>query len=138
MTSTNAATRRLMAARDLRAALSAAYDAFECLLMVFQASDDPADGTFVPFVMAAALTADGLDAMGFAPSLPSGGMGERITPIADGEQASASELAALCRGLVTSLERVAKTASNPDDGEACRDAIRCARRIHVLLTGGEP
>ncbi len=133
-----AARRRLTAAGDLLDVLSAAYDAFECLLIAFQASDDPADSTFVPFVMSAALAADGRDAMGFAPSLPPGGMGERLAAMADGRQASARELAALCRELVTSLESVAKTASNPDDGEACRDAIRCARRIHVLLTGGEP
>jgi hypothetical protein len=69
VTSMAAARRRLTAAGDLPTVLSAAHDAFESLLMAFEASDDPADSTFVPFVMSAALAANGRDAMGFAPSL---------------------------------------------------------------------
>jgi len=138
MTSMTAARRRLTAAGDLPNVLRAAYDAFEYLLMIFQVSDDPADCMFAPFVISAALAADGRDAMGFVPSLAPGGMGERNAAMADGEQASASELAALCRDLVTSVEPVGETGSNPDGRAACRDAVKCARGIHLLLTGGEP
>jgi len=138
MTSLTAARRQLTAASAPPAVLNAAYHAFECLLTVFRAEDDPAGDMFTTFVMAAALAADGRDALAFAPSLPPAALEMGIPPAADGEEASAHELADLCRDLITNLQRVAATASDPDDGAACRDGVRCARGIHVLLTGGEP
>ena len=138
MTSPSSARRQLIAASGLLAGLKAAYDAFECLLTAFEDDDDPACSTFAAFVMSAALAADGRDAIAFAPSLPPAALDIEIAPAADEEEASANELADLCRDLVTNLQSVAETASNPDDEALCRDAVRCAREIHRLLTGGEP
>lgn len=138
MTSPTAARRQLTAASGLSAVLNAAHAAFEFLLVAFRAGDDPDSSTFAVFVMSAALAADGRDAIAFAPSLPPVAMDGGSAAVADGERASAIELADLCRDLVTSLERVHETASNPDDGASCRNAVTCARGIHVLLTGGDP
>jgi hypothetical protein len=137
MTSLTTTTRQLTAASGLPADLNAAYDTFEWLLMAFRAWDDPACSTFAAFVMSAALAADGRDAIAFAPSLPPAALDAEIAA-ADGGKQSASELAGLCRDLVTNLQRLAETAPNPADGAACRDAARCAVGIHRLLTGGEP
>jgi len=138
MTSLTAARRELTAASGLAATLNAAYDAFEFLLMIFRDGADPAADVFAAFVMSAALAADGRDAIAFAPSLPPAALHGEIAPAADRQEASANELADLCRDLVTSLERVAETALNPDDRAGCRASVRYARGIHVLLTGGEP
>ena len=53
-----------------RGVLDAAHDAFEDMLSVIRAFEDPEDGMFIPLVMAAASAADGRDAIAFAPSLP--------------------------------------------------------------------
>jgi len=135
MTSPSSARRQLIAASGLLAGLKAAYDAFECLLTAFEDDDDPACSTFAAFVMSAALAADGRDAVAFAPSLPPAALDGRLPAMADGERASANELADLCCDVITLLERAAETASNPGDCVACRNAIRCALGIHVLLTG---
>jgi len=138
MTSPTAARRQLTAASGLPAVLNAAYSAFECLLTVFRAGNDPAGDMFAAFVMSAALAADGRDAIAFAPSLPPAALVGEIAPAADGEEARAHELADLCRDLVTNLQGAVATASNPGDGAACREGVRCARGIHGLLAGGEP
>jgi len=50
--------------------LDAACEAFEDVLTVIRQHDDPGGGLFIPMVMAAASTADGRDAVCWAPSLP--------------------------------------------------------------------
>jgi hypothetical protein len=53
----------------LAAILDAAHDAFEDMLQVLRAHEDPAGGVFLPVMVAAATAADGRDAIMFAPSL---------------------------------------------------------------------
>src|SRR5215813_3839609 len=61
---------RVEQADDLAAMLNAAHSAFEDMLSVIRALEDPGHGMFIPLVMAAASAADGRDAIAFAPSLP--------------------------------------------------------------------
>src|SRR6266568_4569005 len=61
---------RLHRASGLTAILDAACDAFEDMLPVIWDHQDPSDGMFIPFVMAATCAANGRDAVLFAPSLP--------------------------------------------------------------------
>src|SRR5215831_15707812 len=70
MTRIAMARNRVEQADGLAAMLDSAHDAFEDMLSVIRAHEDPADGMFVPLVMAAASAADGRDAIVFAPSLP--------------------------------------------------------------------
>jgi len=60
---------RLDQASDLAAILDAAYDAFESILPVLRAHEDPADPMSGAVVLAAASAADGRDAGLFASSL---------------------------------------------------------------------
>jgi hypothetical protein len=61
---------RLRDSRDLGAVLDAAYEAFEAMLAAIRAHEDPGSVFFSRFTMAAALAADGRDAIAFAPSVP--------------------------------------------------------------------
>ena len=65
-----AARNRLQRAGDLPAVLDAACDAFEDVLAVLCDHQNPADDTFITFVLAATCAANGRDAVLFAPSLP--------------------------------------------------------------------
>jgi hypothetical protein len=126
----------------LAAMLDAAHDAFEDMLSVIRAHEDPADGMFVPLVMAAASAADGRDAILFAPSLPP----HQLHPETAGEQshepgsmrATAGRLAVLSQLLASRLTDAATSAPNPGDQAACTAAARSARDIHSLLTGSGP
>src|SRR5215470_11750044 len=99
MTRITAVRNRVEHAHDLPAVLDAAHDAFEDMLSVIRAHEDPMDGMFIPLVMAAASAADGRDAIVFAPSLPP----HQFHPAVAGEQphepgpvqTAASRLAAL-------------------------------------------
>ena len=61
---------RLEHASGLPAVLDAAYDAFEDMLGVIEAQQDPGGGAFAAFVMAGAAAANGRNAVAAAPSLP--------------------------------------------------------------------
>ena len=61
---------RVQHAAGLAAILDVAYDAFEDMLRLLRAHEDPASGLFPAVMMAAASAADGRDAIAFAPSLP--------------------------------------------------------------------
>ncbi len=61
---------RLEQADGLAAVLGAAHDAFGDILLAIRAHENPADGMFIPLVMAAASAAEGRNAIVFAPSLP--------------------------------------------------------------------
>ena len=108
--------------------LDAAHDAFDDMLAVIRAHEDPDDGLFVPLVMAAASAADGRNALAFAPSLPP----HRLHPPAAGEESSgpgpareiAGQLAALRELLATRLTEAAGTAPDPADRPACAPSRR--------------
>ena len=70
MTLTPTTLERVRHAAGLAAILDAAYEAFEDMLQILRAHEDPASGLFLPVMMAAASAADGRDAIMFAPSLP--------------------------------------------------------------------
>ena len=61
---------RLEQASGLDGVLDATYEAFEAMLSVTTAHEDPGSGLFAAFVMAAASAADGRDAVASATSLP--------------------------------------------------------------------
>jgi len=133
---------RVEQADNLAALLDAAHDAFEAMLSVIRAHEDPEDGTFIPLVMAAASAADGRDAIAFAPSLPP----RRLHPATAGKQshepgsprAIASKLAALSELLARRLTEAARSAPISADRTACTDAAHSARDIQALLTVSGP
>ena len=142
MTRLATARGHLAQAEGLTATLDAAHDAFEDMLAVIRAHEDPDDGLFIPLVMAAASAADGRNTLAFAPSLPP----HRLHPPAAGEERSAAspapeiarQLAALGEMLATKLTEAAQSAQGPADRAACTDAARSARDIHALLTRSGP
>jgi hypothetical protein len=142
MTNIAAARNRLQRAGDLPAVLDAACDAFEDVLVILCDHQDPADDTFVTFVLAATCAANGRDAVLFAPSLPAHRL--HATPEAeqDPHRGSAGDavsvLAALSHLLVARLVQAAAWARDHGDRAACHDAARSAREIHSLLTGSGP
>lgn len=127
---------RLHQASDLAAILDAAYDAFESMLSVIRAREDPDDPMFGAVVMAAASAADGRDAVLSAPSLPPRPL--QAPDAKEGHDAPvpvADLLAGLCELLAARLDDAASIASDSDDRAACQAAARWARDIHALLTG---
>src|SRR5690349_16277974 len=70
MSSLFAVREHLQQASDFAAILDAACNAFESMLLVLRAHEDPGDPAFGAVVMAAASAADGRHALLFAPSLP--------------------------------------------------------------------
>ena len=132
---------RLQNAVGLAAVLDAAHDVFEGMLSVIRAYEDPANGLFIPLVMAAASAAEGRNAIIFAPSLPPGPLHPAARAEEPGDadaKAVTVELAALSELLVTRLTQAAHSAPDHADQAACRDAARSARDIYVLLTGSRP
>jgi len=130
---------RLHQASDLAAILDAACDAFESMLPVLRAHEDPDDPMFGAVVMAAASAADGRDAVLFAPSLPP----HRLRRADAGERHDAVEavvgvLASLSELLAGRLDEAASIAPDPGDQAACQAAARWARDIHALLIGNAP
>jgi hypothetical protein len=130
---------RLSQANDVVAILDAACDAFETMLSVLRAHEDPGDPLFGALIMAAASAADGRDAVLFAPSLPphrprTAGTEESY----DAVGAVADIVAGLSELLAARLEDAARTAPDPGDQAACQAAARWAHDIHSLLTGNAP
>ena len=130
---------RLYQADDVVAILDAACDAFESMLSVLRAHEDPGDPVFGALVMAAASAADGRDAVLFAPSLPphrprTAGVEESY----DAVGVVADALADLSELLAGRLDDAACIAADPGDQAACLAAARWARDIHSLLAGDAP
>jgi hypothetical protein len=130
---------RLDQASDLAAILDAACDAFESMLSVLRAHEDPGDPMFGAVMMAAASAADGRDAVLSAPSLP-----PHRLQAADAEErhdavgAAADLLASLSDLLAGRLDDAASIAPDPGDQAACQAAAWWARDIHALLIGNAP
>ena len=123
-------------ASDLAAILDAACDAFESMLPVLRAHEDPGDPLFGALMMAAASAADGRDAVLFAPSLPPHRLQTAGTEESyDTVGAVADAVAGLSELLASRLEDAASIATDPGDQAACLAAARWAHDIHSLLTG---
>ncbi len=141
---------RVRHAAGLAAILDAAYKAFEDMLQILRAHEDPASGLFLAVMMAAASAADGRDAIVFAPSLPpwqdSGASvvedaaqaGKGAQTAGDSAESAADAVAGLARLLATRLAQSGESAADPGDRSACSDAARCAEEICRLLRRGEP
>jgi len=131
---------RVQAAADLPAVLDAAYVAFEEMLTVIQAHQDPGSPLFAGFVMAAPHAAGGRDAVLFAPSLPARPLRPART-LAAGEPeqseawVAARELAGLCELVEARLTQAAGSAAGPQDQSACLDAAAQARALRGCLSG---
>ena len=130
---------RLSQADGVVAILDAACDAFETMLSVLRAHEDPGDPLFGALMMAAASAADGRDAVLFAPSLPphrlqaAGAEGGPDTVGSD-----ADVLAGLSELLAARLDDAGRIAPGPGDRAACQAAAQWARDIHGLLTRNVP
>lgn len=133
---------RLREAVGLPAVLDAAFCAFEDMLAAIEGLADPGDGMFIPLVMAAASTADGRDAIGFAPSLPPRRLHPAAAPDvpdpAETVDAVAGALGALSGLLADRLADAGRCAPGRRDRAACLDAARWAREVHAFLAGGGP
>lgn len=130
-----AASIRLEHAGDVPAILAAAYDAFEDMLPVLHDQQDPAGGAFTAFVMAAALAANGRDAVLHASSLPPAAPSRNIGEARALTALEASRaLARLGRLLDRKLTQAAECALNPRDQRASLHGARQARQLASLLT----
>jgi hypothetical protein len=133
---------RVAGAKSLPALLDAAYEAFEAMLAVIRAHDDPGSGLFVPMVMAGAQAAAGRDRVGWAPSLPPRGLRRLAAGRPDetgpfqAAGTAATWLAGLCRVLAGRLDEAAALAADPGDQDRCAGAAGCAREIALLM--GDP
>ncbi|MGH3217304.1 MAG: hypothetical protein ACRDPY_01005 [Streptosporangiaceae bacterium] len=130
---------RLQQAGGLPAVVVAVHEGFVAALTALRAHEDPDSAWFGEFVMAAALAADGRDALVFAPSMPacrSPGTGITDENAAAGAAENiARDIAALCGLAAVRLARAAGPAADPGDQAACVRAARCAQRICELLAG---
>lgn len=127
---------RVKAADGLADTPGAGWDAFELIQALADEQAGRASGTFAAFMFAAASAADGLDAVGFAVSMPAT-PGEpicRTDPDAHDVDEVADQLTALVSALGRRLEAAAGHAAALADRQACEHAAREAGRIHDLLT----
>jgi hypothetical protein len=149
MTVTPTTLERVRHAAGLTSILDAAYEAFEDMLQILRAHENPASGLFPAVMVAAACAADGRDAIMFAPSLPPWQGNGAV--LEDGEQAGESAqtaggsaesavdaVAGLARLLAARLAEAGESAADPGDRAACRDAARCAEEIYRLLHRSDP
>ena len=138
MTSIHQMRERLRSADGIEALLDAAHDAFEGLLTIIRAREDPAGGLFVPLVMAAASAAEGRNAIVFALSLPPRRLHSAVAADESGDTDITNGLAALSELLAARLSAAVHDAPDRRDQAACRAAARCARDIRALLIGTGP
>jgi hypothetical protein len=135
------AQERLRQASGVASILGAAHEAFESMLAAIWSQEDPATGLFAAFMMAAALAADGRDAVAFAPSMPP--RRGRNAPVPEDLSAEkAAEIVGAVVGLssliAARLAQAAEQATGPSDREACNQAAWCACGIQDLMAGGGP
>lgn len=133
---------RLRAAGEVPAILTAAYGAFDQLLLVIREHEQQAEGLFAAFVMAAASAADGRDALTSAPSLPlplPRPTASSRKPVSLNGQVSidtvADQLAGLSQVLADRLMLVTRQTPDPRDQAACDEAARSAVTVRALLAG---
>jgi len=139
---------RLQDADGLTEILAAARDAFEWMLPVLEAREDPAGAMFAAIVMAGAAAADGRDAVAFAPSCPPaprtiggphapGGPSAAPDPDSDAGNA-ATAVTAICALLAARLAGAGSSAPDRGDQIACTDAGEYAGKIRRLLARAGP
>jgi hypothetical protein len=136
-----AAGARLEHATGLSAILDAAYDAFEDMLPVIEAQQDPGSAAFTAFVMSAVPAANGRDAIAAAPSLPAAATHHAVTTGRTSATVTvaqaAAALAGLSRVLVSRLNAAADLSADVGDRAACASAARHAAAVCSLLEGAQ-
>jgi hypothetical protein len=118
-------------ATDLPSLLDAAWQVFEHILASLRAAEEDAGPLLAALVMAAAAAADGRDAIGTAPALPSAASPLPL-PAAPGSPDSTADQAASLARLLQDRLAAAPDGSTADQA-AITSAIGCARRIGELL-----
>jgi len=134
-----AARERLRQASGLAPVLGAAHEAFGAMLAAIRSNEDPTTGLFAAFIMAAALAADGRDAVAFAPSMPPVGSRDFLDDEVDVRippESVARLVSDLSQLLGAQLTRSAGQATDPADRDACDQAAQCAAGIHLLARDG--
>jgi hypothetical protein len=132
-----AAHARISQARDLPDLLSAAFDAFEDMLVVIRHHEERDDRSFAAFVIAACAAADGRDCLAPAPSLlalgpvPNSGTDGLLAELTVAQVART--VAGLGALLAARLTSAAAAASHPADQAACTSAARQATQIWTLF-----
>lgn len=130
-------TRRSLAtAADISDVIGIAYGAFAGTLPVLRAMQEPSSDHFSAAVMAAALAANGRDALAFAPSLVIGDDRRQARGVQEPGSESARDIASLYQLLAARLDQTSESAAQDDDRVACRHAAQCAHEIAALLGGG--
>jgi hypothetical protein len=131
---------RLAAADEVADMLAAGWDTFELVQAVADDYADRAPDTFAAFMFAAVSAAEGRDALGFAPSMPTSpgtSVGYARSDVGDAREI-ADELADLVSALKTRLQAATGQADDPGDRRACEHAAREAGRICDLLAQDKP
>ena len=128
---------RVRQATTLACLLDAAYRAFEEMLTLIRAHDDPTTPRYVPMVLAGAHAANGRDWLGQAPSLPRSpfplsALRRQAADPAPGQDAD--RIASLCATLADALAGPAAATASPRDQRACAGAARCAQDISDLVS----
>jgi hypothetical protein len=140
MTMMDTTQQRMQEAEGLAAVLDAAYAAFEGMLSVIHAVQDPASGLFAAFVMVAASAANGRNALALAPSLPKhpllAGAAEQQPWSGEPPERVAEVVAGLSHLAAERLTQAAASAPDTGDGAACRNAAQSARDIYGMLSTG--
>jgi hypothetical protein len=127
-------TTRLDQARSLAGILAAGYEAFEFMLPVLEAHQDPEGGAFTTFVMAATYAVGGRDALLFAPSLPHSRNSQPDGHDAPGTALeTAIALARLSQLLAARLGHAAALAASAADRRACAGGAFQASTLAALL-----
>ena len=136
MVNTDDVIARLSHATGLAELLDAAYDAFEHMLELIRAHDDPACELFVPMMLAGASAANGRDYVLMAPALPALPLASPARQRAGTPAGPAAErITTICRLLVLALATAESGAPAPEDRRACSLAARCAQEISDLFSG---
>jgi hypothetical protein len=140
MREVNALHGRLSAVGGVADMLAASWDTFELVQTIADDYAEQAPDMFAAFMFAAAAAANGMDAVGFAPSMPAS-PGEAAPRAGAGRHDAgeiADELASLMTALTRCLETGASQANDPGDRQACEQAAREADRIRGLLSPDRP
>ena len=132
------ARQRLLGADGVPGLLSAAWDAFEVIMVVAAASADKSAGLYPAFTFARGSAVSGRNAIAFAPSMPACYAAPPATPapVTGDVHEVADALAGLASALSARLREAAGGAGNAGDRGACQDAAGHADQISKLLARG--
>lgn len=135
MTTLDAMKAQIEDAQGIADTLGACWDAFELIQQVAKKYADPDSDLFYAFLSAMTAACEGRDAVGFAPSMPSG---PAIAPVHPGEvepDKAADLVARLASQVSGKLAAAAMLPCTPEDRQAFQHAAVAAAEIRDLLSG---